>query len=411
MQTNEVQAIYAATVESMEFHEVANIFPLMDGEQFRDLCTDIASNGLIEPIWVWQGKIIDGRNRYRACVELGLPTECREYRGTEEGLLPFVLALNLKRRHLTASQRAAVAVDVEAMLAKQAKERQIRKPVNSVFQLFEKQNEPIHAAKQAAHMLNTNTQYVVDAKKIKEQEPRVFEQVLAGNLTLKEAKKEIRTQEKKEQHAKLTKLAETVPASDRWNIFQGDISKVRLEPGSIDAIITDPPYPKDCLPLWGELAKFAKHHLKPGGVLLAMTGNLYIPDILAMLGEHLTYQWQLACTLPGQHSEVHAAWVNNQMWKPILVYRNGGDLVNIGSDLFQNEGKDKAFHVWGQGVDGYRWQIEHFTKPNDLICDPFLGGGTTAVAALQLKRRFVGFDVEPEKVAISKGRLAELREE
>jgi hypothetical protein len=406
MQTNEVMGIYTAT---MEFHEVANIFPLMDGEQFRDLCTDIATNGLIEPIWIWQDKIIDGRNRYRACVQIGIPADCREYKGTEEGLLNFVLSLNLERRHLTASQRAAVGVDVEAYISKSAKERQIRKPADSVFQKIEKQT-PIHAAKEAGKQLGVNHQYIIDAKKIKEQEPRVFEQVLAGNLTLQEAKKEIRTQEKKEQHAQLTKLAETVPASDRWNIFQGDIAKVRLEAGSIDAIITDPPYPKDCLPLWAELGKFAKHHLKPGGVLLAMTGNLYIPDILAMLGESLTYQWQLACVLPGQHSEVHAAWVNNQMWKPILVYRNGGDLVNIGSDLFQNEGRDKAFHVWGQGVDGYRWQIEHFTKPNDLICDPFLGGGTTAIAALQLKRRFMGFDVDAEKVAISKGRIGGLED-
>jgi ParB-like chromosome segregation protein Spo0J len=407
MQTNEVMGIYTAT---MEFHEVANIFPLMEGEQFRELCTDIATNGLIEPIWIWQDKIIDGRNRYRACVELGIPSECREYKGTEEGLLPFVLALNLKRRHLTASQRAAVAVDVEALLAKQAKERQIRKPVNSVFEKIQKQNEPIHAAKQAAKMLGTNEHYVVDAKKVKEADPRRFEQVLAGNLTLQEAKKEIRTQEKKDKHAELTEIAKTVNPSDRWDVFAGDISKVRLEPGSIDAIITDPPYPKDCLLLWGELAKFAKYHLKPGGVLLAMTGDLYLPQILQMLGEHLTYQWVLACVLPGQHSEVHAAWVNNQMWKPILVYRNGGDLVNIGSDLFQNDGRDKDFHEWGQGVDGYRWQIEHFTKPNDLICDPFLGGGTTGVAALPLMRRFVGFDVDPEKVAVSKGRLAGLQE-
>jgi hypothetical protein len=215
---------------------------------------------------------------------------------------------------------------------------------------------------------------------------------------------------KADQQSELVKLAETVPASDRWELFAGDIATVELEPGSLDAIVTDPPYPKDCLPLWSDLARFAKRHLRVGGVLLAMTGNLYLPDVIQMLGEYLTYQWVLACELPGKHSEVHAAWVNNQMWKPVLVYRNGGDLVNIGSDRFVNPQGDKDFHEWGQGVDGYLWQIEHFTKPNDLICDPFLGGGTTAVAALQLKRRFVGFDVDPEKVAISRGRLAGMQE-
>jgi len=53
----------------MEFHEIANIFPLMQGADFDDLCQDIAANGLIEPIWTHDGMIIDGRNRYRACVK------------------------------------------------------------------------------------------------------------------------------------------------------------------------------------------------------------------------------------------------------------------------------------------------------------------------------------------------------
>jgi 16S rRNA G966 N2-methylase RsmD len=261
---------------------------------------------------------------------------------------------------------------------------------------------------QAAELFNVSERNVAEVKAIEKDAPELVEEIIAGKISVNKAKKKARKKRREKEQDQLKQQAATVPASDRWNIFQGDIGNVRLEPNSIDAIITDPPYPEDCLPLWLELAKFAKYHLKPGGVLLAMTGNLYLPQILIMLGEHLTYQWQLSCTLPGQHSEVHAAWVNNQMWKPILVYRNGGDLVNIGSDLFKNDSRDKDFHEWGQGVDGYCWQIEHFTKPNGLICDPFLGGGTTAIAALQLKRRFVGFDIDPEKVAISKGRIARL---
>jgi hypothetical protein len=132
----------------------------------------------------------------------------------------------------------------------------------------------------------------------------------------------------------------------------------------------------------------------------------YLPQIIEMLGRHLTYQWILACVLPGSHGSVIQSGVRNVIWKPILVYRNGGPPVNIGSDLFENDKRDKDFHEWGQGVGGYLWQIENFTNPNDLVCDPFLGGGTTAIAALQLKRRFVGFDADAEKVAITKGRLS-----
>ena len=52
----------------MNFHEVANIFPLMGEAELNDLADDIATNGLQEPIWTWQEAIIDGCNRFRARI-------------------------------------------------------------------------------------------------------------------------------------------------------------------------------------------------------------------------------------------------------------------------------------------------------------------------------------------------------
>jgi ParB-like chromosome segregation protein Spo0J len=56
---------------TIEFHSVANIFPMMTGKEFEALKQDILTNGLKEPIWLYEGKIIDGRNRYLACLETG----------------------------------------------------------------------------------------------------------------------------------------------------------------------------------------------------------------------------------------------------------------------------------------------------------------------------------------------------
>jgi hypothetical protein len=406
MKTDEARDKYNG---NMRFHEYADLFPMMTDQEFMDLTESMRREGYHSnsPIIVYQDKILDGRNRYRAAETIGVLPMFTQFVGSDEAAFQFAKSNNLTRKHWTPDQLSVIALDIEALEADRAKERMLA-GVKVDPSANQHQGNKGKAAEKAAKAVGVSTRKVQRAKALKKSAPSLVEEVKSGKKTLKQAEKEASNIRKFEQHAALVQLAETVPASDRWEVFAGDIGNVRLEPGSIDAIITDPPYPKDYLPLWGELARFAKYHLKPGGVLLAMTGNLYIPDILQMLGEHLTYQWQMACTLPGQHSEVHAAWVNNQMWKPILVYRNGGDLVNIGSDLFQNNGRDKDFHEWGQGVGGYVWQIEHFTKPNDLICDPFLGGGTTAIAALPLKRRFVGFDIDPEKVAISKGRIGGL---
>lgn len=193
--------------------------------------------------------------------------------------------------------------------------------------------------------------------------------------------------------------------SPDWNLIVHDIRNPIELPEKLSAIITDPPYPGEYLPLWSELAQFAKMNLKEGGVLLAMSGQYYLPQVVQMLGEYLTYQWTLSCRLIGQKGNSIAAKVANNMWKPILVYRNGGVPVNIGSDEFVSPQPDKNFHDWGQSVGAYLWQVEQFTKPGDLVCDPFLGGGTTAVAAAQLKRRFFGFDINPENVTITKARL------
>lgn len=91
----------------MEFHPVADIFPLMRGREFDELAADIARHGQRDPIWTKGGLIIDGRNRYRACRELGVEPVRREYDGDD--LIAFVVSLNLHRRHLNESQRAMVA--------------------------------------------------------------------------------------------------------------------------------------------------------------------------------------------------------------------------------------------------------------------------------------------------------------
>ncbi len=62
----------------MEFHDVCSVFPMMSDEEYQSLLDDIRANGLREPIWTYQGKIIDGRNRYRACMELGIDPQYRE---------------------------------------------------------------------------------------------------------------------------------------------------------------------------------------------------------------------------------------------------------------------------------------------------------------------------------------------
>lgn len=99
----------------MRVHLVADIFPRMTATEYAALRDDIKAHGQREPIWVFDGQIIDGRHRAQACEELGIEPAVREYDGDESGLVGFVVSLNLHRRHLDDDQRRMVGAKIVTM--------------------------------------------------------------------------------------------------------------------------------------------------------------------------------------------------------------------------------------------------------------------------------------------------------
>jgi len=91
-------------------HPLAALFPMLPDDELRRLADDIEANGQQEPVWLLDGKILDGRNREAACHLVGIDAWTKEYEGKDP--LGFVLSLNLHRRHLTESQRAMVAARI-----------------------------------------------------------------------------------------------------------------------------------------------------------------------------------------------------------------------------------------------------------------------------------------------------------
>ena len=175
-----------------EYHEVANIFPMMSDDEFSALVEDIRANGQRQPIYIHDNKIVDGRNRYRACQKLGIEPDTRVWDGVGS-LASFVVSLNLQRRHLTSSQKAVVAMDVLPMLEAEAKERQRAageefgrgKLTQLIGEAIDEPRErhANEAVQQAAQMVGTNRQYVSDGKRLRDEAPELLERVRSGELT------------------------------------------------------------------------------------------------------------------------------------------------------------------------------------------------------------------------------------
>jgi len=380
-----------------KYHPTASLFPLMQDAEFAELKADVGTNGLLEAIWLHpDGSIVDGRNRHRACIELGITPQFRTWSG-EGSLVSFVVSMNLHRRHLSSSQRAVIALDVLPMLeAENPPGRPTKKP--GIISGFSGENRD-----RAADLFQTNPRYVSDAKKLAADAPGLLDEVRAGGKSIPEAKREARRLERDEIQQGIIERARCVPPSDRWHIWQANIETWQA-PRQYDFIITDPPYPKEYLYLYEILAMRAAEWLTPSGLLIAMCGQSYINEIYTMMDRHLTYYWTACYLTPGQPTPLRQRQVNAS-WKPLLIYSTGQYAGKTFGDVFKSEAGDKAFHAWGQSVSGMTSIVRQFCLKGQAILDPFCGAGATGIAALAHGCLFDGIDIGQESVDITIGRL------
>jgi len=173
-------------------HPAASLFPMMGEVALRELAEDIKANGQIEPIWTYEGQILDGRNRYLACGMAGVEPRMQEYNGTGSPVA-FVLSINLHRRHLTPEQKAAVALDAMPLFAAEAERRMLAGRPDPGHESLpgsgeRRRDNSKRAAVQAAKAAGAGINAVQQLNSIKTKAPEVVEQVKQGRMKIGEAK-------------------------------------------------------------------------------------------------------------------------------------------------------------------------------------------------------------------------------
>jgi len=179
-------------MKNLQFHEAANLFPLLEGKELDDFIADIKENGCLEPVELFEGKILDGRNRYRACESLG--AECPSVAWSGDNPIAYVISKNLHRRHLTTSQKAMIGDKARELFDERAKERQAdsarRNQPQSLKVVTLPPSEKSKARDEAGKAVGVSGSLMDHARNVRKRgEPEIVKAVEEGRLAVTKASK------------------------------------------------------------------------------------------------------------------------------------------------------------------------------------------------------------------------------
>jgi len=404
-------------------NEFQSLIPKLSNDEYNGLEESIMAEGCRDALVVWNNAIIDGHNRYEICQKHNLPFDttpmCFESRDDAK---IWIIDNQRHRRNISKYDNGILSLKKKDILAKKAKENQVL--AGKLFgEGHPKEDQELMATLPKA--LSTREQLAKEAgmsgrtlDKIEKIEAvatdEVKGRVKANEVSINEAYKKIRKEdakaeamsarERKASEAKQNKVVLSV------DFRLGDFREVLADipDNSIDLILTDPPYPEEYLPLWEDLAIFAKRVLKHNRFLIAYSGQLHLNKVYALLSKHLDYYWTFNLLHQGNNQLINARNIFCN-WKPLLIFQNGFKKIDVPiDDIIQGSGREKADHDWQQGESELTGIIEKFTIENEVILDPFAGSGTTLSATKKLKRQSIGAEINDQSYWIAYNNLQSL---
>jgi ParB-like chromosome segregation protein Spo0J len=388
--------------------EYLALVPRLSRSDFESLKRSIEKYGQYLPIVVnSEGVILDGYHRYKACIELGKEPHIarRRYENKLEEEL-FVIECNLKRRHLNSFQKGELALKSKPILEEIARRNKaanissIKKVSSSKYlELGGKGvNEKIGKSVGLSHETIRKVETILESN-----DDDLKEKARKGQFTINEAFNKVKRSEKR--ISLLNEISQISSAAEeeekRFELLQGDFleQSSKIVDASVDLILTDPPYDEGSVPLYCKLAALASRVLKDGASLVTYISNFAMPEVLRNIVDNgLRYWWMFAVTHNGGHQLIYPRNIFAE-WKPFVWFVKGrkprdGLLVRNIGDLIESKLPDKSLHDWTQSQVEAEFVIDNLSVEGQLVLDPLMGIGTFGAAALKLKRRFIGIEID-----------------
>ena len=376
------------------------VLPPLAPEASQALAEDIRRHGVLVAVEVdEEGNVLDGHHRVELAGELGIDYPVVVRSGlSETERIEHALRLNLLRRHLG-------PVEWAHAFRRLAEARGIR--LGSQGRQGGKTDSVAVFAAELGVSPRTARRRLRLADRLADH-PDLAARVDRGDLDATRAETLARERAFEQRRAEASPPPMT-SLDHGIDIHHGPFQDVlaHVEDDSVDLVLTDPPWQWDVetLDLWDDLGAFAKRVLRPGRALIAYSGSGCLAAAIDRLSRHLDYVWAGALILPGRHNEVHTVMARDAS-TPIVFFSKGRyEPRHWFINALSSPGAEKDAHPWQKPLGNVAYYLERFSEPGELVCDPFLGGGTTAVAAQQAGRRFVGCDLDPGAVEVTLERL------
>lgn len=450
------------TIEAMQFHPAANLFPLLDGPELTELADDIREHGLKVPIVIHKGLILDGRNRFRACQEAGVTPRFVQW---EEDGSPttWVLSLNLKRRHLTPAQKACLAVKLIPIYEEEGREAQRlaggdkkSETARSLgTEIVPTDPEPILAKRdntqrstvKAAKEAGAGRTSTAVMKSVQEKAPEVFDLADTNQLKVsdasalakvadaakrQEATRMVVSKEASNAKQAISRLREAERSAapkdlpQGVKLLQGDCVMLTrtLEDDSISCVVTDPPYGLEV-----HNTRRGSKDYNDGAGAFDLLDNLCAALVPKLTADAHLYvfagydgAWKTKEVL-AKHFDVQAnplIWVKDHYTMADLnqnyaskheyvwfcrVKGSARPLTKAMGDVFEVRRSRESTHSAEKPVELLTVLIEQSTAKGETVFDPFMGSGSTGVAAVACGRSFVGCELEEKWPAVAKSRI------
>jgi hypothetical protein len=394
-----------------------SLIPPLAPEELAQLEANIVADGCRDPLVTWKGTLLDGHNRLTICQKNGIAFKTVEVElADEDAALLWIIDNQKGRRNVSEIDRIMLQSKREEIVARKAKANKVeagKQTGRGHAKVLANLPKPINTRRECAAAAGVGER-TYDAGKLVweaaingEISEDTVEAIRRGKTAIHRVAKDIKETRQREARAeKRTAAAKGVKLDSR--IIVGDFRKHadKIPDGSLSLIFTDPPYDKEASKLFSGLADFASGKLADGGSLVMYLGHLQLPAAFAAFSGKLRHWWTCACVHSGDNALMREYGIRVG-WKPMLWFVKGtrDDKAKIVNDTVTGK-QEKTHHDWQQSVDEASYWIDTLCSKNGVVCDPFLGGGTTAAAAQKLGRKWIGIEFDPETARTASARLA-----